>query len=297
MISPAAMRAGKFDSLPESSKPLDNFPLMRTRSLEEVRETLALIYAKPVLTPTSGLRVLNAAMNCCSINNTCLYYRKYGAPVQLEFPETGYFVKLIPLRGNGELSIGKATLPMAAGTTAIVSPSMGWQLNCTADYEHLAVKIDARALTRKLVAMTGASIGAPLQLEAWQDPTSPKVKILLRYLHSLVGTLSTAEPGAPLPAWWTAQTEQLLMTTMLCCSRHNYDHLLDDGTPDVAPAAVRRAEDYIEANWRQPITLEDIAAAAGASELALFRSFRKSRGYSPLEFLAQIRARGGGMRE
>ena len=270
---------------------------MCTRSIEEVRETLALIYAKPVLTPARGVKALDAAMNYCRINNVWLYYRAYGAGVQLEFPETDYFLKVIPLRGRGELATGKTTMPLAPGATAIISPDMSWRLQCTADYEHLAVKIDAEALTRKLGAIIAEPVTQSLRLEPRPDATSPKVKILLRYLYSLVNTLSDADPGAPAPAWWAAQTEQLLMTALLCCNRHNYNHLLGDETPDIAPAAVRRAEDYIESSWRQPITLEDIAAAGGVSELALFRSFKKSRGYTPLEFLAQIRSRRGEAQE
>ncbi len=73
---------------------------MRTRSIEEVRETLARIYARPVLTPTHGARVLDATMNYCAMSDLRLYYRAYGADVRLEFPETGYLLQLVPLRGK-----------------------------------------------------------------------------------------------------------------------------------------------------------------------------------------------------
>ena len=103
---------------------------MRTNSIEEVRETLARIYAKPVLTPTGGARVLDATMNYCPLNDLRLYYRAYGADVRLEFPETGYLLQLIPLRGSGELTIGQKTISLAPGTGAVVSTDMSWQLNC-----------------------------------------------------------------------------------------------------------------------------------------------------------------------
>jgi AraC-binding-like domain/Bacterial regulatory helix-turn-helix proteins, AraC family len=211
--------------------------------------------------------------------------------VHLDFPETAYFLELVPLRGHGELSIGNTTLNLAPGSGVIVSPNISWQLRCTADYEHLALKIDAHALTAKLAAMTGTPVDRELQIEAQQDPPLPQAKIMTRYIRSLVDTLSTAEPTTPLPAWWAAQTEQLLMTMVLCCSRHNYSHLLDEDPPEAALAEVRRAEDYIAANWQRPITLEDLAAVSGVSAFSLYRSFRLRRGCSPLQFLAQIRAR------
>jgi transcriptional regulator GlxA family with amidase domain len=52
---------------------------------------------------------------------------------------------------------------------------------------------------------------------------------------------------------------------------------------------VRRAEDYVEAHWRQPITLEDLAKVTGVCAFDLFRSFKRSRGYSPMEFVHKVR--------
>ena len=42
-------------------------------------------------------------------------------------------------------------------------------------------------------------------------------------------------------------------------------------------------------NWDKPITLEDIVTASGASARSVFRAFRQSRGYTPLQFRKHIR--------
>jgi len=108
----------------------------------------------------------------------------------------------------------------------------------------------------------------------------------------LVDTLGGAEP--PYPAWWIAQTEQLLMTLFLCGYRHNYSHLLDREPSDAAPAQVRQAEEYIEANAHRAVTLDDLAGVTGVSAFSLFSAFRKYRGYSPFEFLSEVRSRQAG---
>ncbi len=282
--------------MPRIAKPLDNFPLMRTHSIEEVRETLARIYARPILTPARGAKMLDATMNYCPMDDLRLYYRRYGAAVWLAFPETEYLLQIVPLRGKGELIIGGVSSAMKAGATAIVPANTSWMLQCSADYEHLAVRIDADALTRKLVSMTGASIDKPVRIDPQQGPTSPTARLLPQYINSLVNTVSTVDHDVTLPAWWITQTEQLLMTMLLCCNRHNYSYLLDEKMPEVTAVEVRRVEDYIEANWHEPISLQDLAAVAGVSEFGLFRSFRQFRDYSPLEFLARIRSQGGGLR-
>ena len=122
-------------------------------------------------------------------------------------------------------------------------------------------------MTRKLEALTGEAIGEPLQMEPQQGSDSPTAMFLPRYIQSLVNSVSAAGHNVPLPAWWSAQTEQLLMTMLLYCNRHNYSHLLEEEAPEATAMEVRRAEDYIEANWREPITLEDLAAVTGVSVL------------------------------
>ena len=67
--------------------------------------------------------------------------------------------------------------------------------------------------------------------------------------------------------------------------------LLERQPPSIAPWQVRRVEDYIAANWDQPIGVEDLAAATGASVRSIFRTFKQCRGYSPMEFVKQVRLR------
>ena len=52
-----------------------------------------------------------------------------------------------------------------------------------------------------------------------------------------------------------------------------------------------RAEEYIEANWSEAITIESIADAVGTSARSIFLSFRQSRGYTPMAFVKATRLR------
>lgn len=51
----------------------------------------------------------------------------------------------------------------------------------------------------------------------------------------------------------------------------------------------RRVEQYIEAHWDQPITIEILAHATAASARSIFHHFRSCRGQSPMAFLKQLR--------
>jgi hypothetical protein len=76
-----------------------------------------------------------------------------------------------------------------------------------------------------------------------------------------------------------AELEQSVIVAFLCANRHDESHLLDREPMGAAPWQVRRAEEYIEAHWDQPITVDALAVATGASARSIFHFFNTSRGY------------------
>ena len=277
------------------AKPLDSFRLVRTRSIEETQSAIAKVYARPSIEFGRGTKIINTCVNVCTLRNVKVGYVSYGADLRLEFPDVDAFLQLVPLRGKAEIFVNKnAAASLTPETSAAVSPNTGYTAKYDIDYEFLVLQIDKQALTQHLAARIGATINKPLWFHVQPGATSPHTGLLLDYLRSLVRTLSTAAQNTPFPDWWLGQTEQFLMTLALCCNRHNYSHFFDDEAPNAALSQVRRAEEYIEENWRQSIGLEDLAAVTGVSAFSLFRAFRKYRGYSPLNYLAQIRSRRAG---
>lgn len=65
------------------------------------------------------------------------------------------------------------------------------------------------------------------------------------------------------------------------------------GTPLPPPprAAVRRAIEFVESSFTEPITLSDIARAAGASPFHLVRAFRADTGLTPHAYVLDRRVR------
>jgi AraC-binding-like domain len=282
-----------FPAAVNSSSPLDNFPLIRSRDIEEVREALARVYARPALVPAPGVERLNATYNNCRLQHIEVAYVTFGAAVALEFPATSVFSHLFPVRGAGQITRGKDSVSLTVGTCAVASSDAGHTMNYDADYEYLVLRISSHTLTKRLTALTGVTIDEPLRMDLQQNSKRPAAQMLQQYLPRLVDTLSEARP--PFPDWWIAQTEQFLMTLFLCGHRHNYSHLLEDEALAAPPAQVWQAEEYIEANAGRAITLEELAEVTGVCAFSLYSAFKKYRGYSPFEFLSQVRARREGV--
>jgi len=274
------------------SRPLDNYPLTCTNSIEVARESLARIYAEPRLILARGEKALNVTINNCQLRHVGLTYLTFGAAAQIEFPETNYLSMLFPIRGRGRITNGMTTEHIGPERGLTINSAMSFEANYSDDYEHLVLRIEPATLLKKLAAIVGEPITGPIEFKSAPAAASSASQILRDYLFFLVGNLST--PAAPLPTWAIAESEQMLMVLFLHANKHNYSHLLDEQPTEIAHRQVRRAADYIEANWARPITLESLAAVTGACVRDLFRAFTRIRGCSPLEFVRQVRQRHEG---
>jgi transcriptional regulator GlxA family with amidase domain len=57
----------------------------------------------------------------------------------------------------------------------------------------------------------------------------------------------------------------------------------------VAPAVVRRASAFMDANPERPLTVAEVAAAAGVGARGLQVAFRRHVGSTPMEYLRRVR--------
>src|SRR5216684_751300 len=92
-----------------------------------------------------------------------------------------------------------------------------------------------------------------------------------------------------IPITRNVEFDQMLLIAFLTANPHNFSDILGREQPRPAPWQVRRVEEYITANWNRPITVEALAAAAGASARSIFKAFRDSRDCSPMAFVKSIR--------
>jgi transcriptional regulator GlxA family with amidase domain len=83
--------------------------------------------------------------------------------------------------------------------------------------------------------------------------------------------------------------EQFIINELLLSHVHNYSEALHGRNSSIAPRDVKRAVEFIEANLEMPVTLADVAAAAGVPGRTLLKHFRDYRGISPMEYLRQAR--------
>lgn len=86
-----------------------------------------------------------------------------------------------------------------------------------------------------------------------------------------------------------ANYEDLLLGTLLSLPSNYSEELSDPGKKSSVPGAVSRAEEYMASKADSPLSIADVLSHTGCSRKALFENFRKHRGYTPGEFLANER--------
>jgi AraC-like DNA-binding protein len=156
-----------------------------------------------------------------------------------------------------------------------------------AGFSDLILRIDTNALQNILTALVGWPVNRKIEFQARSTFSNPRLSYLRRLIDFAVGQLDDGPDNLLDSA--QAELQQLLMVSFLFANPHNYSHLLESKPSDAIRWQVRAAEDYIEANWNQPIYIEEIAKVTGASARSLFQAFRDARGCSPMNFVKSIR--------
>lgn len=272
---------------------LDNHALLRTQSIDDFGDCMSKLYIEPKLAFSPKAHEFSVNINSCRLSNITLTYADYRAAMQLAFPAADKYLYLIPIRGMGEISVGRNTAIATPNDGVIISPDCGYRSTYDTDREMLGLTIDAQALTTKFSALTGIHIDKAVHIQLQKICNAAVVSALREYIAIMVETIGAA--NAPLPRWWITEAEELVMTMLLSGYRHDYSHLLENWQPkSVGERRIRRLEEYIEENWQEPVNLENIAEVSESSAIDLYDTFQKTRGYSLQEFVAKIRSKRKG---
>ena len=238
------------------------------------------------------LQGCNAKFHCriryLSFGDIGIIHGQYNSGFKISIPDFDTFVgSPAPLTGTGTHEIGGKKVTVSKGCGAILSPGDA-KLNFGTHFEHLSLIVPPAVLTGKLAAIVGDLHLGALHFDPKINNCTHQANLLAR----LLGIVGTEVSGSlPMPPIMQSELQQAMITSLLLASTNNYSGLLHGEPMTAAPWQVRRAEQYIETNWDQPITIEALVAATNISARSLFSSFKAGRGYSPMDFVKRVRLR------
>lgn len=195
-----------------------------------------------------------------------------------EGPLSDVFRILFHQKGRIDHSISGREASSQAAQVVVHAPGQELRLEI-APFSLLMLNLDGELVRSALERRLGKTD----RFESWAtelSPTSPPVEALRSLCFWTAKEFDNPRSPVLTSAAVAANLERTLLSLFIeCLAERRFRG--EEPPSDLNVAQVQKAEEWIDANLANAISVEDIAAAIGASPRALQTAFRRVRGYSP----------------
>jgi AraC-like DNA-binding protein len=234
----------------------------------------------------AGLRMRHEAVKAGRVS---LHWLKYGAPVTMTAPEMGrFYLFQFILGGSCEIRHCGRTRLVGTGKSYVVHPSEPLAKTWDGDCRQLIVKLDRDRFERFASREIGVDVGGRLDFDFDIVPVEAGPRTMIEMANTVREDAADARRGLSHPRVG-AHLDVTMMALMLACFPHRFRDLYDRAAAPCAPYYVHRAEDYIRAHLREPISVETLVTASEVSVRSLFNGFRRFRGVAPMAYVKALR--------
>ncbi|WP_064807843.1 MULTISPECIES: helix-turn-helix transcriptional regulator [unclassified Rhizobium] len=194
----------------------------------------------------------------------------------------------LPTEGN--MTFGGKWEPIYSvpGRGVILEPGDARGTSMFGPRSHLCMFIDQARITKRLTHMFERTIGGDLDIHPDIDLTSGAGLVLQQIVANLHGGLSENGPLRRSPLAFNSLCDAAIYLLLEACP-NRYSNELAQAAAAPAPRHVKWAIDYMQEHIAEPISLDDIAAAAKVSVRTLQQGFRQFRNTTPIAYLHEIR--------
>ena len=186
------------------------------------------------------------------------------------------------LPGSHEPIIGNATMGLIYGCEP------GTRLTASDLQSRLFLRLPTMLLRRKLEALLDGQKIEAIAFQPMFDQTCGAGATIRRMFDFLFAELEHSDTLLTNEIAIRSFEENLALCLLLGLP-HNYTERIGRQKTAAAPGNVRRAEAFMRANASLPLSIVEIAEAAGCSVRALQIAFQRFRGTAPMRVLHQAR--------
>ena len=269
----------------DRSAPLSGHEVFGGGTVADFRERVAKRFGARCSATSSAAGEFDARASHYELPSGELWYTQTGTPIELECADAPFERVQIQRAGSGLTTINARAIAVS-GAQSCISPAQA-TLGLGSGLQQIVWHVRRDVLIRKLVALTGSPAARTLSFDPVFSRGTAGSDAFLAILNCILTNIGCAGPAAS--ALVVAELEHALMISLLQNCQHNMHGLLAGAVPCAGPWQVRRVEEYIAANWNAPFDIEHIAALTGMSARSIYRSFQRTRGYSPKAFARQRR--------
>lgn len=243
-------------------------------------------------TTTFGGRRFEAApgfrirANFAQFNDLALGYLSGEGSLAVEFPEMSCARMQVALSGRCISRSASEIVEVDRQQACIVSPERALRTEHDDTFQLLLLRVQTAAMERQLTALLGGRPRTPIEFDGACNISMPQAVNLRQLLVFFASQLDAPVQPPPLVL---AEMQQTITLMFLTACPNTYSRQIAAEERDIAPRYVRQIEEYIEANWMRPISIEKLTALTGVSARGIFKGFQRTRGYSPMAFAKRVR--------
>ncbi len=275
---------------PDASRPLARYALVETRDPEAARDRIGRIFCPHRLVPVGAdaAALFEARHHMVGFGGLTINYVAYGAEVEIDpgFLDR-FFLLQIPLAGAALVRSGPHETLADPERATLLSPLLPTQMVWEAGCEKLIILVP-REVAEEHVVRVLDRIPKPFGFDPAIDLRRPRGAAILSQAKLLQHLAeSQPQPGAGMDVF----ESELASAFVTLLVGHMLEHaegsasLLRPQRVSVAPAHVRRAEEYIRAHLDSPLTLPHLSEKAGSSVRSLQEGFRQFRDSTISDFI------------
>lgn len=281
------MSYANHETMPE---PLNAHRLFQTTDVDLARATVARKFCDHELTPGVTHRDFAANHNHVAGKTLSLNYMRYGCDVTINPGElTNFYLVQLPLRGAATVRNGQRQVAATQLTGSVLNPTRETRMTWLAGCEMLLLQIDARALHQIAERLSGHSIPHPIVFDPEVRISTPALRNWEKKFKAAVAVADRHGAFGNNMHKHQALFEEDLIASFLLAQQSTIQHVLTQNQTLISSTQVNRARAFISANLSEPITVGQIADAAGCSIRGLQVAFQQSFGSTPIRFLQRQR--------
>lgn len=255
--------------------------VVETGDVDELAETLTRIYdARSVACIGDATDFYGKAaifqFATCSLSYCC-----YRGTVEADFADDNEQRFHFAIAGSAKASSYRNVVDI--DPSVIVSTLGETTFTFGSAFKQMVLRADRLQLERDVGLLLGANPKGSISFAPTTRLTSGHAALFRRTALQSAGIVDGTAGSIPPPL--LNEIEQTIRMAALFGVPHNFSEMITATPASSSSGRVKRIEEWIDANWRESITLERLVEISGVSGRSIFMAFKKMRGYSPMAYV------------
>ena len=261
--------------------------VFETADVEQARDYMCGVFRTHHLHAKAHTRLALRHQSFCQ-GRLSLHWLRYGAGVTMSAPEMErFYLFQFTLGGQCQVTHGRDVMLARARQAYAVDPSRPLSKTWAEDCEQLIVKVDREHLEGFALRETGVEATSRLAFRFVPVEFASGPRGLVSLLDAFRSDGCTARGLGHHRVG--AHLEPTIMSLLLAGLPHSLEDEFDRAASPCPPYYVRRAEQFMRAHARDPVTMAQLVDASGVSARSLFNGFKRFRETTPMGYLKAIR--------